>query len=104
MVAVIKTGHSIYRIVNYNENKAKEGVAECIGAANYPVDRDKMSINMKLKHFLKRMELNENVKRNSVHISLNFDVSESHLPKEKLVAIANEYMGKLGFGKQPYLI
>lgn len=104
MVAVIKTGHSIYRIINYNENKVKEGVAECIGAANYPVDHDKMSINMKLKHFLKRMELNENVKRNSVHISLNFDVSESHLSQGKLMNIADAYMGKLGFGKQPYLI
>ncbi len=28
MVAVIKTGHSIHRILNYNENKVKEGVAE----------------------------------------------------------------------------
>ncbi len=27
MVAVIKTGHSIHRILNYNENKVKEGVA-----------------------------------------------------------------------------
>ena len=85
MVAVIKTGRSIHRIVNYNENKVKEGAAECIGAANCPVDHDKMDINMKLKRFLKQMELNENVKRNSVHISLNFDVSESHLPQEKLM-------------------
>ena len=32
MVAVIKTGHSITRILNYNENKVKEGVAQCIAA------------------------------------------------------------------------
>ncbi len=25
MFAVIKTGHSLYHIVNYNENKVKEG-------------------------------------------------------------------------------
>lgn len=104
MVAVIKTGHSIHRIVNYNENKVKEGVAQCIGATNYPIDPDKMGINMKLKRFLKQMELNQNVKRNSVHISLNFDVSESHLSKENLLAIADKYMEKLGFEKQPYLI
>ena len=76
MVAVIKTGHSIHRILNYNENKVKQGVAECIGAGNYPVDPDKMSFTMKLNRFLKQMELNEKTKRNSVHISLNFDVSE----------------------------
>ena len=36
MVAVIKTGSSIHRTFNYNEQKVKEGVAECILAANYP--------------------------------------------------------------------
>lgn len=104
MVAVIKTGHSIHRIFNYNENKVKAGVAECIGAGNYPIDPDKMSLTMKLNRFLKQIELNENVKRNSVHISLNFDVSESHLLQEKLLAIAEAYMEKIGFGKQPFLV
>jgi hypothetical protein len=40
MVAVIKTGHSINRVLNYNENKVKEGKAECISAVNYPLDSD----------------------------------------------------------------
>ncbi len=104
MVTVIKTGHSIHRIFNYNENKVKEGVAECIGAGNYPIDSDKMSLSMKLNRFLKQVELNENVMRNSVHISLNFHPSESHLSKEKLLEIAEIYMDKIGFGKQPYLV
>lgn len=104
MVTVIKTGHSIHRIFNYNENKVMIGVAECIGAGNYPIDSDKMSLSMKLNRFMKQLELNENVKRNSVHISLNFHPSESHLSKEKLLEIAEIYMGKIGFGKQPYLV
>lgn len=104
MVAVIKTGHSIHRIFNYNENKVKAGVAECIGAGNYPIDPDKMTLTMKLNRFLKQMELNENVKRNSVHISLNFDVSERQLSQDKLLAIAESYMKKIGFGKQPFLV
>ncbi len=49
MVAVIKTGHSIHRILNYNENKVKEGVASFIAAANYPIDAEKLSFNQKLK-------------------------------------------------------
>lgn len=104
MVTVIKTGNSIHRIFNYNENKVIEGVAECIGAGNYPIDTDKMSLSMKLNRFLKQLELNENVKRNSVHISLNFHPTESHLSKEKLLKIAGTYMEIIGFGKQPYLI
>jgi hypothetical protein len=103
MVAIIKTGHSIHNIFNYNENKVKQGVAECIGEGNYPVDVDKMSGTMKLNRFLKQLALNDNVKRNSVHVSLNFDPSENY-SKDKLMAIANTYMEKIGFGEQPYLV
>lgn len=88
MVTVIKTGHFIHRIFNYNENKVRVGAAECIGAGNYPVDSDKMSFSMKLNRFLKQVELNENVRRSSVHISLNFHPSESHLSKDKLPEFA----------------
>lgn len=103
MVAIIKTGYSIEKVFYYNENKVKEAVAECIGAGNYPIDVDKMGFNVKLNRFLKQLELNENVKRNSVHISINFDPSENH-SKEKLMAIADTYMEKIGFGEQPYLV
>jgi hypothetical protein len=78
MVTVIKTGHSIHRVFNYNENKVRIGVAECIGAGNYLVDHDKMSLTMKMNRLLKQLELNENVTRNSIHISLNFDPSETN--------------------------
>ncbi|WP_018615746.1 relaxase/mobilization nuclease domain-containing protein [Segetibacter koreensis] len=103
MVAVIKTGHSINRILNYNENKVKEGKAECISAVNYPIDIEKISFNQKLNRLLKLASLNENVTRNSVHISLNFDPSEK-LSNEQLKEISNRYMEKIGFGEQPYLV
>ena len=103
MVSIIKTSHSIRSIFAYNENKVKAGAAECIGAGNYPVAVDKMSDAIKLNRFTKRLALNENAKRNSLHISLNFDPSENH-SKEKMMAIANTYMEKIGFGKQPYLV
>ncbi len=103
MVAVIKTGHSIHRIVNYNENKVKEGVAKCISAANYPKDADKLSLKNKLNRLLNQALLNTNVSRNSLHVSLNFDPSENY-SKEKLEIIANTYMERIGFGNQPYLV
>lgn len=104
MVAIIKTGYSIRRIVYYNENKIKEGVAECIGAGNYPIDTEKMTFDMKLNRLLNQARLNENVKRNSVHISLNFDLSDVNLSKERLMAIAETYMEKIGVANQPYLV
>ncbi|PTS87441.1 relaxase, partial [Flavobacterium sp. HMWF030] len=82
MVAIINTGRSIRAIFNYNENKVSLGTAQCIGGGNYPMDVEKMSTGFKLKMLLKQLELNENVTRNSVHISLNFDPSEKDLSKE----------------------
>jgi hypothetical protein len=75
MVAVIKTGHSIHRILNYNEQKVKEGVAECILAVNYPKDVEDLSFTNKLNRLQNQTALNEKVTRKSVHISLNFDTS-----------------------------
>lgn len=103
MVAVIKTSHSVQRILNYNELKVKEEKAECINAVNFPLELDRLNFTLKLNRFNKLASLNENVKRNAVHISLNFDPSENH-SKEKLNEIAKIYMDKIGFGKQPYLV
>ncbi|TDW47760.1 relaxase/mobilization nuclease-like protein [Flavobacterium sp. 270] len=103
MVAVIKTGHSVQRIFHYNENKVKEGAAECIGEGNYPAGVQDLNSSMKLSRLVHQNALNGNVKRNSVHISLNFHPSEKY-SKEKLLQIAEAYMEKIGFGEQPYLI
>jgi hypothetical protein len=104
MVAVINTGHSLRSIFNYNENKVSLGAANCIAEGNYPLDIDQMSGTFKLNLLLRQAELNENVTRNSVHISLNFDPSEKELSEEKLIQIAHTYMDKIGFGSQPYLV
>lgn len=104
MVAVIKTGSSIHRILNYNENKVKEKVATCIAALNFPLNPEQLTMNQKLNRFLHQLQLNKNVTRNSVHISLNFHPSESNLSTDKLQTIATTYMEGIGFGKQPYLV
>lgn len=103
MVAVIKTGHAIRRIFNYNEQKVKQGVAKCIAAENYPKDLPDLTVSNRLNRLLNQAALNENVTHNSVHISLNFDPSET-LSVERLREIAETYMHGIGFGEQPYLV
>lgn len=104
MVAIIKSGYSLHRILNYNENKVKEGVAQCIGAENFPLDADQMSFDVKLGCFQKLTDLNQRAKKTSVHISLNFDPSENDLSEQRLLEIASDYMLRIGFGKQPFLV
>src|SRR5690606_1739627 len=85
-------------------NKVKTGIAECIGERNYLIDVDKLTFTSKLNRFLNQLQLNPDVIRNSVHISLNFVPSEAALRKRTLVRVAERYMQKIRFGDQPYLI
>ncbi len=103
MVAVIKTGNSIRRGFYYNENKVEQGVAECIMAGNYPSEPEELSQSARLNMLLRLADLNQNVRRSSVHISLNFDPSENP-DREQLQRIAQTYMDKIGFGEQPFLV
>lgn len=103
MVAIIKTGHSVQRSFYYNENKIGQGDAQCIMAGNYPKDLADLNQMQRLNMLLKTAALNENVKRNSVHISLNFDPSEK-LTKDQLTEIAGVYMDNIGFKDQPFLV
>ncbi len=102
MVARITIPNSIRRALNYNEQKVKEGAAECILAHNFLKAAGNLNFHEKLQRFEQLITLNERAKTNTIHISLNFDVSEN-LPTEKLTEIATVYMQKIGFGSQPFL-
>ncbi|RWU08187.1 relaxase/mobilization nuclease domain-containing protein [Pedobacter chitinilyticus] len=102
MVAIIGSGVSIRRAFLYNEHKVETGAARCIMAANYPLEIDQMQQVHRLKMLTKTASLNPDVKRNCIHISLNFAPTES--PSDQLLSeIATEYMDLIGFGGQPFL-
>ena len=61
------------------------------------------NIYEKLNRFQNLVNLNKRATTNSIHISLNFGLDEK-ISREKLVEIASDYMEKIGFGRQPYLV
>lgn len=104
MVVKITSPHSLKRALNYNEKKVQKGQAECIHAGNYILNPEHMKFHQKLERLQDLISLNERTKKtNTLHVSLNFDPSEKH-SKEMLNSIAQTYMEKIGFGKQPYLV
>ena len=103
MVAKIKRVSHLASTLNYNEQKVKEGVAECIHAVNYPKDLERMNFYDKLHRLQHQAVLNERVRANSVHITLNF-ADVDHFDRDKLKSIADSYMQQIGFGNQPYLV
>lgn len=103
MVARINTGKSISKALNYNEQKVQLSKAALLSATNFLKEANGMNFYDKLHRFELLTSLNERTKTNSLHISLNFDPSESY-STDVLINIANTYMQKIGFGEQPFLI
>jgi hypothetical protein len=103
MVAKIKSGKSLIGALNYNEHKVKLGKAKLIAAQSYPKDCDLLSFDDKLFRLKDLAERNQRTRTNTVHLSLNFDISENH-DNAMLIQIADSYMERIGFGHQPYLV
>jgi hypothetical protein len=103
MVAKITTPKSIEAALNYNEKKVQKGNAVCLQAANYLNEAKNMNFYQKLNGFERLNSLNERATTKTLHVSLNFDPSEK-LAENKLLQIASDYMEKIGFGNQPYLV
>jgi hypothetical protein len=103
MVAKITVPSNIRKALNYNEQKAKEGKAECIYAHKFLKEAKNLNFYEKLGRFQSLITLNKRASTNSIHISLNFGLKEK-LQQEKLVEISRAYMEKIGFGQQPYLV
>lgn len=102
MVAKIESGKSIIGALNYNERKVKAGKAKLIMAQLYPKEGRLLNFEDKLFRLTDLAARNIRTKTNTVHLSLNFDLTEN-LPEEKLCQIAEAYMEKIGFGHQPFL-
>lgn len=101
MIANIsKSGSSFYGAALYNQQKVDKGEGEIIGkrliANTAPKQADRN---------LKVLSNSSRVKNPVFHVSLSFAAEEKgKLSNEKLVEISKEYMEKMGYGKQPYII
>ncbi|WP_175635991.1 relaxase/mobilization nuclease domain-containing protein [Pedobacter ghigonis] len=103
MVARILTGKSIRGLINYNESKVAEGMAELIFANRFGLDIEQLELRHKVARFEHLTRLNSRIKTNAMHIMLNFEPSEK-ITVEKLQSIAADYMERIGFGEQPFLV
>ncbi|TVP54456.1 MAG: relaxase/mobilization nuclease [Mongoliibacter sp.] len=103
MVAKITTGKSLHGLLVYNENKVKLGEAKVLSGNGFPSGFELSSVKTKLRRFEKLTDLNRRTKTNCVHISLNFSPKDK-IDDELLKYTAKEYMKRIGFAVQPYLV
>ncbi|TDW97070.1 relaxase/mobilization nuclease domain-containing protein [Dinghuibacter silviterrae] len=103
MVVRIRTGKSIGKALSYNEHKIQQGDAKLILASGFSCDVDKLGFTEKLRRFEHLIQRNEKVNTNAVHLVLAFPPEEK-LDTFTLQRIAMDYMDRIGFGGQPFLV
>ena len=104
MVAKISVGNSLYGAIAYNGEKINEAQGRLLTTNRiYNDGSGKVDINKAMEGFLTFLPPQMKVEKPVVHISLN-PHPEDVLTDAELQNIAREYLEKLGFGNQPYLV
>ena len=104
MVAKISSGSSLYSALAYNHQKVNTDCAKVIFTNNMVEPKDgNFSIGICTGSFEPYLLANKRTENPVIHISLNPDPKDK-LSDEQLAQIAEEYMQKLGYGNQPFVV
>ncbi len=104
MVAKISIGSSLYGALRYNGEKVNKENGRILGSNKIiiPVD-GKADIGQMAENFRLFMPKMGKTKKPVLHISLN-PHPDDRLSDQDFEILAREYLEKLGFGEQPYVI
>jgi hypothetical protein len=104
MVAKIGKGNNLFGTLVYNNQKVENNVAKIIHS-NKVMQNKYGEYNMYLctQSFTPFLAANRKTEEPILHISIN-PHPDDVLTDEQLIDIADEYMQKMGFGEQPYIV
>lgn len=104
MVADIHIGNNLYGTLAYNQEKIDAGLGKILETNRIFVPANgQFSVGDCMRDFERAMPEQTTTTRGIIHISLN-PHPEDKLTDDQLSDIGREYMERLGFGGQPYLI
>ena len=104
MVAKISTGSSLFGALAYNQEKVDKEEAKVLFSNKMLLSEDgRFSIGECMRSFEMQMPVQLSTQKPILHISIN-PHPEDVLIDPQLADIAREYMQKLGYGGQPYLV
>lgn len=104
MVAKISIGSSLYGALSYNGMKMNRDEGRVLGANKIMLPADgHIDIARMVENFNLFMPKTGRTKKPVLHISLN-PHPDDKLTEQQYEILAREYLDKLGFGEQPYII
>ena len=104
MVAKINIGSNLYGALAYNQEKVDEGLGKILGSnlVFEPAD-GQFNASACMNDFMQFVPGHFRTEKPVFHVSLN-PHPDDRLTDDQLENIGREYMEKLGYGNQPYLI
>ena len=104
MVAKITIGSSLFGAIKYNADKVNEGKGQLLDTNRLFNDgTGKVNVSQVLHDFERWMPSSVRTQKPVLHVSLN-PHPEDKLTDGELTAIAHEYMERMGYKDQPYII
>ena len=104
MIAKIGRGSKIYGALLYNHSKVFQDNGKILHMNNMLETPDgNYTTGQLLASFVPNLAANKNTEKTAIHISLNPDPRDI-VSDEDFINIANEYMTKMGYGNQPYVV
>lgn len=104
IVKIHPPSSSIRNTLAYNFKKVKEGGAELILTKNMRLDYlGNESLERTLKHMREKLPYRPRTKNIVFHCSINPHPTEQ-IDTETYQSIAEDYLEKMGYGKQPYVV
>ena len=104
MVAKITIGSSLFGAIKYNADKVNEGKGQLLDTNKIFNDgTGKVDIAQALHDFERHMPMQIRTEEPVIHISLN-PHPDDQLTDKELTEMAHEYMQRMGYGGQPYII
>ena len=104
MVAKITIGSSLFGAIKYNADKVNMGKGQLLDTNKVFNNGDgKVNVAQVLADFERRMPRQMRTEKPVIHISLN-PHPDDKLTDGELTQMAHEYMQRMGYGDQPYII
>ena len=105
MIAKISHGSSLYGVLAYNQLKVDERHADVLFTSRIIESQgdNPYTIGHLSRSFGDYLTANRKTEKPVLHISLNPDPKDC-LSEERFVSLAEEYMRRMGFGDQPYIV
>ena len=105
MIAKISHGSSLYGVLSYNQLKVDELHADVLFGNRIiePQGDNSYTIEHLSRSFEDYLTANRKTEKPILHISLNPDPKDC-VSEEQFIKLAEEYMRRMGFGDQPYIV